>query len=150
MKILKLSKTLSSLQLLLPGLILKIIVILAVDLNHLQHNGIIASEEENYQIRQKMHSSHKLSGEQKPDFTIKERMTPNRINLEEAIGSQKNYTVGIDCGDSHHACSDEKTCCPLEFKCCASHSSDGMMSCCPAGLDVSFFIKQSKSTVEHF
>ena len=49
-----------------------------------------------------------------------------------------NNSVGIDCGSSHYACSDDKTCCPLEHKCCASKSPNGMMACCGAtDIDVS-------------
>ena len=49
-----------------------------------------------------------------------------------------NNSVGIDCGSSHYACSDDKTCCPLGHKCCASKSPNGMMACCGAtDIDVS-------------
>ena len=55
-----------------------------------------------------------------------------------------NDSVGIDCGGSHYACEDDKTCCPSTgpngaYKCCPSQSSidGGLMRCCKAGMDVS-------------
>ena len=101
----------SWLQLLLPVLIFHHILILAVDLNHLQPTWLSSLD-----------SHH-----------------PQYQNLQEGNHLQKNTTtLGIDCGSSHYACPDENTCCPLNYKCCASQSSDGMMACCPAGLDVSY------------
>ena len=49
-----------------------------------------------------------------------------------------NDSVGIDCGNSHYACEDDKTCCQNGYKCCPSQSSNGLMACCPAGMDVSW------------
>ena len=52
--------------------------------------------------------------------------------VQEGFKPIGNNSVGIDCGSSHYACSDDKTCCPLEHKCCASKSPNGMMACCGA------------------
>ena len=58
--------------------------------------------------------------------------------VQEGFKPIGNNSVGIDCGSSHYACSDDKTCCPLEHKCCASKSPNGMMACCGAtDIDVS-------------
>ena len=52
--------------------------------------------------------------------------------VQEGLEPIANNSVGIDCGSSHYACSDDKTCCPLDHKCCASKSPNGMMACCGA------------------
>ena len=58
--------------------------------------------------------------------------------IQEGLEPIANNSVGIDCGSSHYACSDDKTCCPLGHKCCASKSPNGMMACCGAtDIDVS-------------
>ena len=58
--------------------------------------------------------------------------------VQEGFKPVGNNSVGIDCGSSHYACSDDKTCCPLGHKCCASKSPNGMMACCGAtDIDVS-------------
>ena len=58
--------------------------------------------------------------------------------VQEGFKPIGNNSVGIDCGSSHYACSDDKTCCPLGHKCCASKSPNGMMACCGAtDIDVS-------------
>ena len=58
--------------------------------------------------------------------------------VQEGLEPIGNNSVGIDCGSSHYACSDDKTCCPLGHKCCASKSPNGMMACCGAtDIDVS-------------
>ena len=58
--------------------------------------------------------------------------------VQEGFEPIGNNSVGIDCGSSHYACSDDKTCCPLGHKCCASKSPNGMMACCGAtDIDVS-------------
>ena len=58
--------------------------------------------------------------------------------VQEGLEPIANNSVGIDCGSSHYACSDDKTCCPLGHKCCASKSPNGMMACCGAtDIDVS-------------
>ena len=58
--------------------------------------------------------------------------------VQEGLEPIANNSVGIDCGSSHYACSDDKTCCPLGHKCCASKSPNGMMACCSAtDIDVS-------------
>ena len=58
--------------------------------------------------------------------------------VQEGFKPIGNNSVGIDCGSSHYACSDDKTCCPLGHKCCASKSPNGMMACCSAtDIDVS-------------
>ena len=58
--------------------------------------------------------------------------------VHEGLKPIGNNSVGIDCGSSHYACSDDKTCCPLGHKCCASKSPNGMMACCSAtDIDVS-------------
>ena len=52
--------------------------------------------------------------------------------VQEGFKPIRNNSVGIDCGSSHYVCSDDKTCCPLGHKCCASKSPNGMMACCGA------------------
>ena len=125
----------SCLRLIVQILIFQYTFTSAAKLNHLQsHQGEVLNREHQQQDKvgllpnQRASNIHQQPRQEKLSvltYTFKE---PNNL---------VNDSVGIDCGNSHHACDDDKTCCPLEYKCCPSQSSDGMMACCKAGMDVS-------------
>ena len=148
MKIIKRSRAKSWLQLILSVLIFKhILALAAVNLNHIEPNEFNNFSRKQNRGVQFLNWEEGIPMHEPPMKRLLKKYPRNLQKIR--IPLNKNSTVRIDCGGSHYACSDDKTCCPLDNKCCASQSSGGLMTCCPAGLDVSYPCRKCQFKLNH-